>query len=174
MRQDAAILMPVFRAADGELHLVLVHRSNKGIHGGQLALPGGKRDPDDISMWDTALREAREEIGLGCDQVALLAALPVIDAKTTAFRVFPFLGRLRPAASWQRNASEIAAIIAVRLRDLTRPDAQGHTVQHFSTWSAPQTVPCFWIGPYCLWGLSYRILHPLLPRLLAEEWSVSV
>jgi 8-oxo-dGTP pyrophosphatase MutT (NUDIX family) len=172
MQQDAAILIPVFRTADGELHLVLVRRSNEGMHGGQLAFPGGKRDPGDRSMWDTALREAREEIGVGRDQMVLLAELPAVHAKTTAFRVFPFLVRLLTPGPWQHDTSEIAEIIDVLLRDLMRPDTQGYTVQHFPTWSAPQNVPCFWIGPYCLWGLSYRILQPLLPRVLAGEWAV--
>jgi 8-oxo-dGTP pyrophosphatase MutT (NUDIX family) len=172
-KQDAAILIPVFRADDGERYLVLVRRSQGGIHGGQLAFPGGKWDTGDTSMWETALREAREEIGLAHDRVELLEALPVVQAQTTGFRVFPFLVRLVMPVPWRREAHEIADIMEIRLRDLAQPEAQGHTIEHFPTWPAPKEVPCFRIGPHRLWGLSYRILQPLMPRLLAGEWSVS-
>ena len=53
---EAAVLLPVYRDGDGELRLVLVQRGSGGVHGGELAFPGGKRDPDDNSLLDTALR----------------------------------------------------------------------------------------------------------------------
>ena len=43
--RDAAVLVPIFRDDAGELHVVLVRRSGFGIHGGQLAFPGGKPEP---------------------------------------------------------------------------------------------------------------------------------
>ena len=61
---DAAVLIPVYRANDGKLHIVMVLRKPGGAHGDQIAFPGGKRDPEDETMVDTALREVREELGL--------------------------------------------------------------------------------------------------------------
>jgi 8-oxo-dGTP pyrophosphatase MutT (NUDIX family) len=70
---DAAILIPVYRSKDGELHIVMILRNPGGIHGGQVAFPGGKHDPEDETMLDTALREAREELGLIVDPSDVLA-----------------------------------------------------------------------------------------------------
>ena len=56
--------MPVYRADDGELRLVIVRRGDQGPHGGQLAFPGGKCEPGDGDALATALRETREEIGI--------------------------------------------------------------------------------------------------------------
>jgi hypothetical protein len=44
---DAAILIPVYRSQDGKLHIVTILRNPGGVHGGQSAFPGGKRDPED-------------------------------------------------------------------------------------------------------------------------------
>jgi 8-oxo-dGTP pyrophosphatase MutT (NUDIX family) len=93
MMHEAAVLVPVYRARDGELVVVLVRRGEGGVHGGQLALPGGQRDPGDADLTTTALREAEEELGLARDRVELLAALPVVETQTTGFRVAPFLAR---------------------------------------------------------------------------------
>jgi 8-oxo-dGTP pyrophosphatase MutT (NUDIX family) len=161
----------VYRRDDGELYLVLIRRSEKGIHGGHLAFPGGKPDPEDRSMVDTALREAREEIGIAPETVEILEQLPVAETTTTGFRIFPFLARIVPPDIWQPQEREIAEVIEVRVRDLTRPEAHGETVEHFPTWPEPRRILFYRIGPYRLWGVTYRILQPLIPRLLAGEWD---
>jgi 8-oxo-dGTP pyrophosphatase MutT (NUDIX family) len=170
--QDAAVLVPIYRSGNGGLHVVMVLRSDGGVHGGQLAFPGGKRDEDDASMLATALREAREEVGLTTDRIEVLAELPVAETRTTGYRVYPFLVRVEASIQWQRAEREIADIIDVSLADLVRPGAHDRAVDRFPTWPKPEEVSFYQVGSYRLWGLSYRILHPLIPRLLAGEWSI--
>ena len=67
--RDSAVLVPVFRDAAGELQLVMVRRTAFGVHGGQLAFPGGKPEPTDTDLQATALREAFEEVHLPPAQV---------------------------------------------------------------------------------------------------------
>ena len=74
---DAAVLIPVYRSQDNELHIVMILRNPVGVHGGQIAFPGGKRDPEDGTMLDTALREVREELGLIVERNDVLAELPM-------------------------------------------------------------------------------------------------
>ena len=52
----AAVLVPVFRDGDGRLRIVLIVRTDHGLHGGQLAVPGGKQDPADESLLMVRLR----------------------------------------------------------------------------------------------------------------------
>lgn len=165
-------MVPVYRSADGELHVVLVRRSDAGVHGGQLAFPGGKPDKADGSMVDTALREAREEIGLGSERIEIIAQLPPMQTLTTGFRVFPFLARVLAPGDWRPCEREIAEVIEVRLSDLARPEAHGTAIERFPTWPAPREVAFYRVGPYRLWGLSYRVLKPLIPRLVAGEWPI--
>ncbi len=170
MRQ-AAVLVPLFRDRAGELRLVVVRRAEGGIHGGQLAFPGGKQDPGDASLRDTARREAREEIGLD-GGVEILADLPVASTLTSGYRVAPFLARVAPPPAWRLDDREIAEVLEVPLADLAGRRARGREVRSFPTWPEPQWVPFYRLGEHKLWGLSYRILKPLVPRLLAGEWPI--
>ena len=169
---DAAILIPVYRAQDGELHIVMNLRNPGGVHGGQVAFPGGKHDPEDETMLDTALREAREELGLIVDPGDVLAELPMIQTGTTGYRVFPYLARVALPERWQIAEREIAEILNVTLNDLIRPGAHDKMIDRFPTWEKAEQVSFYRVGTYRLWGLSYRILHPVIPRLVSGEWNV--
>jgi 8-oxo-dGTP pyrophosphatase MutT (NUDIX family) len=171
-RIDAAVLVPLYRDGQGEIQLVLIRRSQGGIHGGQLAFPGGKRDAGDPSMLAAALREVREEIGIGAERIDVLADLPVAETRSSGYLIYPFLARIVPPGAWRRNEREIAEIIAVRLADLARPEARGEALEQPPGGSEARRIPFLRVGTHRLWGASYRILHPLVPRLLAGEWTI--
>ncbi|HEV7661932.1 MAG TPA: CoA pyrophosphatase [Chloroflexota bacterium] len=170
---DSAVLAPIYRGADGRLRLVFIRRSPFGRHGGQIAFPGGRREPEDADLLTTALREAEEEVGLERTGIEVLAALPIIETVATGFRVAPFLGRLKgPPPAWRRQEREVDEIIEVPLDELTHPTA--HAVEHWQLpgWPEPREIPFYWIGSYKLWGATYKIVEPLLPRLIAGEWPL--
>ena len=169
---EAAVLVPVFRREDGAVRIVLIRRGERGMHGGQLAFPGGKREPADGSLLDTALREAHEEIGITSDRVNVLAHLPPVETLVTSFRIFPFLARITPPDAWRCQEGEVAEVIEVIVRDLARPEAHVDDMPDFPDWPGPRPLPFYRIGPHRLWGATHRILHRLLPRLLSDEWKI--
>lgn len=169
---EAAVLVPVFRRADGVLRMVLIRRGERGVHGGQLAFPGGKREPADRTLLETALREAREEIGITGDRVSVLSDLPPVETLVTGFRIFPFLARIVPPDAWQCQAGEVAEVLEIVVQDLTKPEAHVEDMGDLPDWPGPRPLPFYKIGPHRLWGATHRILHRLLPRLLAEEWKI--
>ena len=67
---------------------------------------------------------------------------------------------------------EIAQLLDVGLSDLTRPGAHDKMIDRFPTWQKAEQVSFYRIGEHRLWGLSYRILHPIIPRLVAGDWNV--
>ncbi|OWP63870.1 hypothetical protein CDA63_06565 [Hymenobacter amundsenii] len=170
--RDSAVLVPVFRDADGELQLVMVRRTAFGVHGGQLAFPGGKPELTDADLQATALREAFEEVHLPPTHVQLLAALPTV-AVPSGYRISPFLGRIERPAVWQWQAREVDEVLEIPLRHLA--DELNHVEETWELlgWPGPRRVPFYRVGAdYPLWGASYRIIQPLIPRLLAGEWAV--
>lgn len=171
-RTSAGVLIPVYRDDEGGLRLILIRRSEQGIHGGQLAFPGGKHDRGDTTMVATALREAYEEIGLAPEGVTVLASLPCVDTMTSNFRLFPFLASIVPPITWMPEVEEVSEVIDTSLTDLTRADRHGEEIMMFPQWPRPYRVPFYMVGKHLLWGATYRILRPLLPRILAGEWDI--
>ena len=167
------MLVPLFRDDQGELRLVLLVRGPLGRHGHQLSLPGGKPERGDASLLETALRETEEEIGLARDEVEVIAALPPIDTRTTGFRVHPYLARIHPPDSWRLAHGEITAIITPRVRTLADPSLRREQLLSFPGWPEPRRVQCLELEDgYLLWGLTQRLLEPLLPKLLNDEFPI--
>src|SRR5688572_11274413 len=87
---DAAVVIPVYRALTGELHIVMILRNPGGVHGGQIAFPGGKHDPEDETMLDTALREVGGELGLVGPKEHVLGEFPMETMRTPGYWFFPY------------------------------------------------------------------------------------
>ncbi|TGE19283.1 NUDIX hydrolase [Hymenobacter elongatus] len=170
--RESAVLVPVYRDALGELQLVLVRRGEWGVHGGQLAFPGGKRDPEDASLLATALRETQEEVGLEPADIALLTTLPEIRTFTTGYHIAPFLARVRRPAVWWYQEPEIAEVLEISLRTLADPATHAREWWQLPGWPQPELIDFYRVGQYQLWGASYRIIRPLVARLLAGEWEI--
>lgn len=168
---NSAVLVPIYRADTSKLRMVCIRRSDGGIHGGELSFPGGKQEPDDESLLFTALRETQEEIGLPFDHVQILAELPPVETESTGFRIFPFLCSIKPL-DWIINKREVAEVINLDLESLADPTMFDKEIKQYNNWPAPRLIHFYRVGNYKLWGASFRILQPLLPRIMAKEWQV--
>ncbi|KAL3624857.1 Nudix hydrolase 15, mitochondrial [Castilleja foliolosa] len=108
----AAVLICLFEDENGDLRVILTKRSSKlSSHSGEVALPGGKRDESDADDVETALREAKEEIGLDPSFVEVVTVLQPFTNKRN-ISVVPVIGIL-----WDKkvfnpvpNAAEVESI----------------------------------------------------------------
>lgn len=168
---EAAVLVPVYRDIEGALRLVLIARAPGGPHGSQIGFPGGVREPHDETLLQTALREADEEIGLPRTNVEIITELELVDTVSTGFIIAPYLARITPPPAWTLQESEVAEILDVRVNDLLAPGVHDSRVTHLQGWQKPRRISFYRLGGHELWGATYRIVHPLLPRLQREEWT---
>lgn len=167
---DSAVLVPLFAGLDGTLQLLLIRRVNRGAHAGQIALPGGKREPGDATLAATAIRETVEETGVAAEDITLLESLPPVHTFTTGFRIHPFFACIKRPEHWRPEPGEVEAIIELPVADLVRPEARRH--ERISAPGLPESTefPCLCVGDIRIWGATWRILEPLLPRLANPPW----
>ena len=108
----AAGLCLLFPDSDGVAHIVLTERPAGDLrHAGQISLPGGAEDPGDDFPVGTALREAREEIGLDTDGVEVVGQLEVVDVRVSGFLLTPVVGLLDRLPALTPDAREVASIV---------------------------------------------------------------
>lgn len=107
MREQPTILL-----TERTLHL--------STHSGQIAFPGGKVDEDDLDAVDTALREAREEVGLDPSFVEVLGVMPHYITGSS-FIITPVVALVKPDFTLAPNAFEVADVFEVPLEYLMNP-----------------------------------------------------
>jgi 8-oxo-dGTP pyrophosphatase MutT (NUDIX family) len=104
----AAVLVGLIEREYGYSVLLTRRADTLRRHTGQIALPGGRCDPGE-TIWQTALREAHEEVGLAPDYVSL-AGLSSPYRTGTGFLVTPVVGFIQPGFSLAANPAEVADI----------------------------------------------------------------
>jgi 8-oxo-dGTP pyrophosphatase MutT (NUDIX family) len=162
----AAVVVPMFEA-DGEAHLVLIKRPEwMPSHQGEIAFPGGKFEPGvDNDLRATALREAHEEIGLGPDDVEVIAQLDGIGTVASRFTITPFVGFLRGRPVLTPNEFEIDRVLFVALLQLL--DAEIYREERWDTWREDLDVHFYELADETVWGATARILTSFLTHLVA-------
>lgn len=116
----AAVLAPVIRRGDALSLLLTVRAGHLRSHSGQISFPGGGCDADDRGAVDTALREAREEVGLDPERVEVLGYLD--DYPTLSrYLVTPVVGLIDGEPDLDIDANEVAEVFEVPLAFVLDP-----------------------------------------------------
>ncbi len=156
----AAVLVPIFKE-QGEWRLLLTRRTDKvDHHKGEISFPGGHRDDDDPDLLATALREAREEVGIEQDEVKILGRLDDISTFASGFRIRPFVGVIRYPFEQRLSEEEIEEVIILPLIEFTDPGNFRKEV--FMNNGRPFPVCFFLVREYNVWGATARILKQFL------------
>ena len=157
--RQAAVLIPLY-VRDKELWTLLTKRTETvEHHKGQISFPGGGKEPHDENLWQTAIRETEEEIGVPKAGVRLLGALPKF-VTVTDFEVFPFVGAIPYPVAFKKAEGEVESILEIPVSYLLNPQVV-------------ETRPVVWRGKsietviyhysgHAIWGATAHILTDLL------------
>lgn len=114
----AAVLV-LLHDVDGVPHVVLTRRADHlSHHPGQVSLPGGRYEPSDAGLANTALRETWEEIGVPVEAVRLVRQLGQVHTQVSGFLVTPFVGVATEPIVPVIADGEIARIMQVPVADI--------------------------------------------------------
>ncbi len=125
------------------------------LHPGEIAFPGGKRESADRGPWDTALREAREEVGLLPALVTPLAELPP-QVTRTSYRLFPCVGRVPEQLALQAAPEEFDSLLLPPLQDFA--EAGRFHLKPMEHRGATYQVPHYQHGDDLIWGVTAVVL----------------
>jgi 8-oxo-dGTP pyrophosphatase MutT (NUDIX family) len=160
----AAVLVPLY-VAGGELWVLLTRRADHLLHHpGQYAFPGGAKDPEDADEVRTALREAREELGIAEESVMILGHLDDVFT-VTGFVISPVVGALPYPHQLHPDPREVAAVVPVPFSVVANPLLVEE--QEFRWQGQRFRSPVLHYGPHRIWGATARILQDLVGRLTA-------
>jgi 8-oxo-dGTP pyrophosphatase MutT (NUDIX family) len=155
---EAAVAL-LLRSAGKNNKILLVRRTENPLDlwSGQVAFPGGKRDPEDRNLKETVMRETFEETRINLSDVRFLGSLD--DMRSTlkpTLSVSPFVFLLEREPEIELN-SELEAYLWVLLDELRK--SQGTRM------SPAGMVPSYFSEGNLIWGLTYRILRNFFQAL---------
>jgi 8-oxo-dGTP pyrophosphatase MutT (NUDIX family) len=144
--------------------LVLIQRSGAlRQHAGQLAFPGGKPEPSDRDLLDTALREAWEEVGLPRELVSVIGRLSPVPTPS-GYMIVPFVGRVEADWQPQRASDEVERVLTPSLQTLMDPAI--HQTAGTVEWEGQSyDLHEFHISKPPLWGATARMVWDLIARI---------
>ncbi|CAG06453.1 unnamed protein product [Tetraodon nigroviridis] len=158
-------------SVEGEPAFLFTLRSSKlkGRHKGDVSFAGGKNDPADRDVVATALREAKEELGITVATECVWGTLkPLKDA--SAMIIAPVLANLGPLEdlSFRPNPAEVEEIFTLSLSHVCNPQNRGYT--HFRTGEKyGYTLPVFRNGKHPVWGLTAMALDHTLKLIIPQS-----
>lgn len=160
--RPAAVLVPLVERKEG-LSVLLTRRSDTlRSHTGQVAFPGGRLDPGE-TVWEAALREAEEEVGLDRAQVSL-AGLSTPYRTGTGFLVTPVVGFVPPDLALSPNPHEVADVFETPFGFLMDPS--NYERRHYDTPDGQRRhfYAMTWENQL-IWGATAGMLRALYDRL---------
>ncbi len=163
----ASVLVPMYPSgADDATVIFTRRREDLRRHAGEISFPGGRRDPTDVTLLATALREAHEETGLVHHAVEIAGALEPISTIATGYAIYPFVGVIEAEQRWSPQEDEVAEMLEVPLSTLAavyeRRQMRRRGI-NFTTNAFPVHDELF------IWGATGKILVDLLTRLGLHE-----
>ena len=165
--KKAAVIAALYEDDNNLVRLILILRNTyNGVHSNQIGFPGGRIEEYDKTLFDTAIRETFEEIGVTVDKDALIRELQEIYIPPSNFNVYPFLVFLNHPPSFVKDYKEVKEIITIDLESLLNCEITQTLIPIPSKLNELNTqkniqVPSFKLAGYNVWGATAMMLSEI-------------
>lgn len=163
-RQQAATALVLHPHTERGVSVLFVERAvRRGDRwSGQMALPGGRRDPDDPDLAATAVRETHEEVGVVLGEP--VGRLDDVGGRTSALVVSPFVFVVDDEPEVVPDPREVQAAVWIPVDHLRSPEAVTLTF-----WRGVGPFPALRYRRFVVWGLTHRIVTRFLAVVDGER-----
>ena len=158
--RKASVLLCFYEHKD-ELYLTLIKRTTyDGPHSGQISFPGGKPVSLDSSLWDTAKREFKEELGVDLSSASPLLTLSRVYIPPSNFLVTPFVTVVKKKPFFHLDSREVALKIDISLYELIHLKIKQGPILEGNYKGV--VVPCYVYEGHMIWGATAMVLSEFI------------
>jgi 8-oxo-dGTP pyrophosphatase MutT (NUDIX family) len=164
--KKAAVIAALYED-DNKVRLILILRNTyNGVHSNQIGFPGGRVEDYDKTLFDTAIRETYEEIGVRVQKNELIRELHEIYIPPSNFNVYPFLVILNHPPSFVKDDKEVKEVITIDLESLlnckiTQTQISIPAKLNELNIQNDVEVPAFKLAGYNVWGATAMMLSEI-------------
>ena len=156
--KPAAVLLPILEYTSELTVLFTVRASHLKHHAGQVSFPGGKQEPTDKSLVETALRETHEEVGLSPNKVEIVGSLPLYRT-VSRYEVIPYVGFISAPITLALDKNEVDCTFEVPLSYLM--DQKNHLIHWVKRKNGPFPVYFIHWKQHNIWGATAAFVRNL-------------
>ena len=155
--KKASVILLFYPDQKNQPRFVLILRNTyKGVHSNQIGFPGGKIEKKDTSLFDTALRECEEEIGVVKNDIIKVRKLSPVYIPPSNYNVHPFVGYTDYEPNFLLDSKEVSKIIKPSFETLLNLKI---TKSKVIVKDDEQLVPSFIIDDHVVWGATAIMIH---------------
>jgi 8-oxo-dGTP pyrophosphatase MutT (NUDIX family) len=167
--KHSAVVLLLFEKEEKTYGILTQRHEYEGAHGGQISLPGGKREDTDLTLQHTALRENQEEIGIKPEQVEIIHTLTDVYIPPSNYLVTPFVGVINKPPIYQLDDFEVKEVIEFPISRLFEKDVIQEKTMEFKN-GISLNVKYFNIEDKVVWGATAIILEEFVHLIKANPF----
>ncbi len=153
--KPAGVLILLF-PLDGTIHFYLTERTHSvEHHKGQISLPGGTWEPNE-ELFETAIRETEEEIGIPKDTVNFIGDLTPYFTPVTGYLIHPFIGWTKFKPIPKIHDGEVQKLFSVSVAELIEDKTL--VTEDWDLLGYTAAVPFYHFNGHKVWGATAAIL----------------
>ncbi len=159
--KKAGVLALFYPDGNNQTKFVLILRKTyEGVHSAQIGFPGGKLEPQDVSLKQAALRETFEEVGVSIHTIDVLKELTQVYIPPSNFYVHAFIGCTPTTPLFKLQEDEVEELIEVDLQHFL-DDKVVMTKRVNASYGVDIEVPVFQLNGHIVWGATAMILSEI-------------